>query len=84
MNKLRQILFKTALTLIFLLVIMAMIQFVMWAQANRTTIDISSIDRNSSLAYLAKQYGVGQPFIPDFWPFDNHSIWTGTNLFTGK
>ena len=91
-NKYAKIFLNTGITFVFVLLICTAIQFIMWTKAERNVQE--SLNMMVSLSgkyseqyiedYLNKQYGAGKPFIPDLWIFDNNSIWTGKNMWTGK
>lgn len=80
----KKLIANTLLVFLFILAINVGIQFVMWTQAENTANGIAWGLSPLSWNELRAQYGVGQTFVPDLWPFDNRSIWTGKNLWTGK
>jgi len=85
-GKVLRIVIRTAFTFIVVLLISTAIQFAHWQFLQNHldyVVQICPPDTKLLNEYKIK-LGLDKPFVPDLWPFDNRSIWTGQSLWGGK
>ena len=77
-------LMKWASVFIIILIIVMGFQFTIRATAVNTLVLMRTGPTNS--AEVTQWLGLDRPFVPDFWPFDDQSLWAGekTSLFSGS
>lgn len=78
-----RILVKGISIFLALLIIIMGWQFIIRAQAVDALVGVIIYDPPppNLRAIISQQLGLDRPFVPDFWPFDEKSLWTNSGQF---